>query len=157
MVNRNAGTRSGSAGFTLLEILIVLAIIAIIAGIAVMNGRPIVQGQEGAAAIRTMQQSVWQGATMAASRGVRTVLVLNGANLEVRNAVTNDLIRSFELPDQASLNVPDGTLLAFTPPGKVDEATLGSLPSPLTITSNDNVYDLQISLIGEVRVTGGAG
>ena len=149
--------RPRTAGFTLLELLIVIAIIAVVAGIAVMSGRPIVRGQEGAAAIKTMQQSVWQGATMAASRGVRTVLVLNGNDLEVRNADNDELIRRFELPDEASLNVEDGTLLAFTPPGKVDEATLSALPDPLRITSNDSIYDLQISLIGEVRVSGGDG
>ena len=96
--------RARTAGFTLIELLIVIAIIAIIAGLAVMNGRPIVRGQEGAAAIKTMQQSVWQGATMAASRGVRTVLVLDGSDLEVRSSDNDELIRRFELPENASLN-----------------------------------------------------
>src|SRR5680860_101888 len=133
-----------SSGFTLLELLIVLAIIGIVAGIAVMSGRPIVRGQEGRAAVRTMQQSVWQGATMAASRGVRTNLVLSGRTLEVLNADSGELIRSYELSEDVSLNIDDGTVLAFTPPGKVDETTLQNLPSPFQITANDEVFDLQI-------------
>lgn len=143
------------AGLTLLELLVVLAIVGAIAGIVAIAGRPVVQGQEAAAAVRTVQQSVWQGATMAASRGVRTLLVLTNGVLEVRRADDDALIRSFALPSQASLNVEDGTLLAFTPPGKVDEETLKDLPDPFRITAKDKVYDLEVSLIGEVRVAGG--
>ncbi len=137
---------------SILEILIAIAIFGAIAAVVVMTGRPIVRGQEGQAALRTMQQSVWQGATMAASRGVRTSLMLAGGNLEVRNVDTGEVIRSFELPDGASLNIDEGQVLAFTPPGKVDEQTLKDLPNPFQITSNDATYDLQVSLIGEVRV-----
>ena len=137
---------------SILEILITIAIFGAIAAVVVMTGRPIVRGQEGQAALRTMQQSVWQGATMAASRGVRTSLMLAGGNLEVRNVDTNEVIRSFELPDGASLNIDEGQVLAFTPPGKVDEQTLKDLPNPFQITSNNATYDLQVSLIGEVRV-----
>lgn len=148
--------RSAEAGFSIIELLIVVAIVGIIAAVVVMAGRPIVRGQEGAAAVKSMQQSVWQGATMAASRGVRTNLVYTGTSLEVRNATTDAVIRSFELPAGASLNVTAGSaFLQFTPPGKVDAASLASLPSPLRITTTGGVYDLQISLIGEVKVTGG--
>lgn len=148
--------RAPDGGFTLLELLIVLTIIGAVAGIAVMSGRPIVRGQEASAAVKTMQQSVWQGATMAASRGVRTNLVVSGQTLEVQEASSGEVIRSFELSADASLNVGDGTMLAFTPPGKVDSASLAALPTPLQLTSNGETFDLQISLIGEVRVTGGS-
>lgn len=143
------------AGFSVLELLIALAIAAVVAGIVVLAGRPIVRGQEGQAALRSVQQSVWQGATSAASRGVRTSLVLAGSDLEVRNAESNELIRRFELPDDVSLNVEQGQILAFTPPGKVDETTLAGLPDPFQITSQQGTYDLQVSLIGEVRMARG--
>src|SRR5690606_4093652 len=103
----------------------------------VMVGRPVVQGQEAAAAVRTVQQSVWQGATAAASRGVETTLVLAGRNLEVRNAETGVLIRRYELPVDASLNASDGSLLTFTPPGKVDEATLPEADEPWILTTRN--------------------
>lgn len=141
-------------GFTLLELLVVMAILAIVVGLVVMNGRPIVQGQAQQAAIRTMQQSVWQGATMAASRGVTTNLVLEGNELEVRNSNTNEAIRRFELPDDVTLNIADGTILVFTPPGKVLASSLNDLPDPFQITVNGEARTLEISLIGEVRVEG---
>ena len=141
-------------GFTLLELLVVMAILAIVVGLVVMNGRPIVRDQAQHAAVRTMQQSVWQGATMAASRGVTTHLILAGSDLEVRNSATNEVIRRFELPDEVSLNIPDGTILTFTPPGKVLASSLTSLPNPFQITANGRVRNLEISLIGEVRVGG---
>jgi len=37
----------------------------------------------------------------------------------------------------------------------VDEETLKDLPDPFRITAKDKVYDLEVSLIGEVRVAGG--
>jgi type II secretory pathway pseudopilin PulG len=138
-----------------LELLIVLAIIGATAGIIALSGRLITRGQDANAAVKTMQQSIWQGATMAASRGVRTNLVLSGQELEVQVASSGQVIRRYELNADAALNVSDGTLLAFTPPGKVDPASLASLPTPLQLTTNGTTYDLQISLIGEVRVAGG--
>lgn len=146
---------SRTTGFTLLELLVAIAIIAAVGGAVVIGGRLIMRGQDANAAVKTMQQSVWQGATMAASRGVRTNLVLNGRDLEVQVASNGQVIRRFELNSDATLNVSDGTLLAFTPPGKVDSASLDALPSPLQLTTNGETYDLQISLIGEVRVAGG--
>lgn len=146
--------RGRHRGLTLLEVLIVAAIVGVVAGIAVMAGRPVVRGQESSAAVKTVQQSVWQGATMAASRGVRTQLLLSGHVLEVRNEESGEVIRRFELPSDASLNVEDGPLLAFTPPGKVDESTLPPADEPLRLTVGDRTYDLQVSLIGEIRATG---
>lgn len=141
-------------GFTVIELLIVCAIVGIIAGVVVLAGRPVVRGQEGLAAVKSMQQSVWQGATMAASRGVRTNLVYTGTGLEVRNATTSAVIRHFDLPAGATLNVTAGSaFLQFTPPGKVDAASLAALPNPLRIVTSGGSYDLQISLIGEVRVS----
>lgn len=145
--------RTRESGFSVIELLIVCAIVGIIAGVVVMAGRPVVRGQEGLAAVKSMQQSVWQGATMAASRGVRTNLVYTGTSLEVRNATTSAVIRRFDLPTGATLNVTVGSaFLQFTPPGKVDAASLAALPTPLRITTTGGTYDLQVSLIGEVRV-----
>ncbi len=141
----------GRSGFTLIEVLIVMAIIGVMAGVVVMSGRPIVRGQDALAAVKTMQQSVWQGATMAASRGVRTRLELNGRFLDVVREDNSQRVRRFELPATASLNTSNNPLLVFTPPGKVDVASLNLLPSNLTLTVDGKAYLLEISLIGEVR------
>jgi len=147
--------RARDEGLTILELLIVAAIIGVMAGLVVMSGRPVVRGQEAASAVRTVQQSVWQGATMAASRGVSTELALSGGSLVVRRLDNGQEVRRFELPDETSLNVEDGPLLVFTPPGKVDEATLPDADDPLKLTVRDRTYTLEISLIGEVRALEG--
>lgn len=151
--SNQAGHRAslGRSGFTLIEVLIVMAIIGVMAGVVVMSGRPIVRGQDALAAVKTMQQSVWQGATMAASRGVRTRLELNGRFLDVVREDNSQRVRRFELPATASLNTSNNPLLVFTPPGKVDVASLNLLPSNLTLTVDGKAYLLEISLIGEVR------
>lgn len=147
--------RTRDEGLTILELLIVAAIIGVMAGLVVMSGRPVVRGQEAASAVRTVQQSVWQGATMAASRGVSTELALSGGSLVVRRLDNGQEVRRFELPDETSLNVEDGPLLVFTPPGKVDETTLPDPDDPLKLTVRDRTYTLEISLIGEVRALEG--
>ncbi|MBX3144852.1 MAG: prepilin-type N-terminal cleavage/methylation domain-containing protein [Trueperaceae bacterium] len=154
--SNHRGHRSslGQSGFTLIELLIVMAIVGVMAGVVVMSGRPIARGQDALAAVKTMQQSVWQGATMAASRGVRTRLELNGRFLDVVREDNNERVRRFELPATASLNTANDPLLVFTPPGKVDTASLNLLPNNLTLTVDGKSYSLEISLIGEVRATG---
>jgi len=138
-----------SKGFTLLELLIVVAIVGVVLGIGFINGRETLRKQEESAALRTVQQSVWQGATSAASRGIRTKLVKSGDNLIISDT-DNNKIRTFELPKDMTTNLPEGDILIFTPPGKVDETSLAQL-SNLTITVNGKTYKLTISLIGEVK------
>lgn len=145
---------SKQQGFSIIELLIVLAIIGVISGVVVMSGRPIVRGQEARAAVHSVQQSIWQGATMAASRGRSMALVLAGRNLEVRDASSNAVVRTFELPEGSALSVGDGTVLQFTPPGKVLASSLEALTQggPFTLTVRGETTVLCVSLIGEVRV-----
>jgi prepilin-type N-terminal cleavage/methylation domain-containing protein len=143
-------------GFTLIEVLIVLAIIGVLSGIGFISGRRVLRGQQDRSAVNTLQQSVWQGATVAASRGIRTVLYRDANDLQVRavndDGTTGDVIRTFSLPDGVATNLPATESLVFTPPGKVEPSTLASLPDPLTLVANGTTYDVSISLIGEVKV-----
>ncbi len=148
-----------TAAFSLIEFLILLAILGLIAGVVVVSGRRVLAGQDEKAALTSVRQSVWEGATAAASRGVDTVLVRTATGLAVREVGGTTDLRTFALPASVTTNLPaasgaSGTVvLRFTPPGRVDLATLQALPSPLTLTVNGHTYKLQVSIIGEVKAT----
>jgi hypothetical protein len=144
-------TRTRLAGVTIVEFLIVLAVVAILVGLVAMNGRRVLLAQEQNAAITSLQQTVWQGATAAAARGVVTRLTRVGDSFRLVDTDSGRVLRSFELPNGVATNWPNGEGLEFTPPGKVDPATLQGLPSPLTMTARDRTTVLTISLIGEVK------
>lgn len=136
------------AGITILELLVVIAILGVIAGIGIMNGRRAAQAQTARGAVATFQQSVWQGASAAASRGL--TIELNRTEEGLALVDTDDrVIRVYELP--ASVDIPvDNPILRFLPPGKVDLSTL-SLVDDLVIDTGHGRYTVEISLIGEVR------
>jgi type IV fimbrial biogenesis protein FimU len=138
-------------GFSLLELLVVLAIIGVAVGIGVFNGLRALQAQQERAAVRSIQQSIWQGATAASARGVETELVRNDRQLLVREVVSGRTLRREELPAGVSTNLPTGQVLRFTPPGQIARATLDALPVPLYVRTTDRRYQLRVSLIGEVQ------
>lgn len=152
MVRTSNARRRSSAGFSVLELLIVVAILSIVLSLVAVSWRGYVQRASERSVVNTFQQSVWQGATMAAARGFRTELVRNGDLLLVRRVSNGAELRRFELDPSATLNVPDGQVLVFTPPGAVLEASLAALPDPIEITAAGTTYELDVSLIGEVRV-----
>ena len=138
-------------GFSILELLVVIAIIAILGTIGATNGRRIAQDRTAEASLTTVQQSIWQGATAAASRGATIELVRAGAGLTLREVASGATIRSWELDAAVTTTLPEGVVLRFLPPGKVDPATLSALPDDLTSTALNHTYRLDVSLIGEVR------
>lgn len=138
-------------GLSIIELLIVLALVGILSSIGVFNGLRALQGQQEQAAVRSIQQSIWQGATAASARGVETELVRNGRQLLVREVVSGRMLRREELPVGVSTNLPTGQVLRFTPPGQIARATLEALPNPLVVEITNRRYQLRVSLIGEVR------
>lgn len=136
------------SGITILELLIALAILGVVAGIGVMNGRRAAQVQSARGAVATFQQSVWQGATAAASRGLTVELNRTDAGLAL---VASDgrIVREYELPEEVDISA-DNPILRFLPPGKVDLSTLDRLDD-LVIDTGYGSYSVEISLIGEVR------
>jgi len=137
----------------MIELLILLAILGLMAGVIATNGRRVAAGQQQRAAIASVQQSVWEGATAASARGVETELVRTATGLVVKETGSGTVLRSFDIPSAVATNMPMGQVLLFTPPGRVDLASLQALPSPLTLTVNGHTFTVQISLIGEVKVT----
>lgn len=138
------------SGMTLLELIIVMAILAAVAAIGVTNGRQAAQRQAAKGAVATFQQSVWQGATAAAARGLTVELHRTATGLALVNVANDQVLREYDVPAGVSINAPN-PILRFTPPGKVDLATLDALPDSLVIDTGEGAYEVQISLIGEVK------
>lgn len=137
-------------GISVTEILIVIAILGILVGLVAINGRRLFAGQEARAAVTSIQQTVWQGATAAAARGSLTRMSRSGDAFVLTDTSDGATLKTFELPDNVTFSWPDGQALDFLPPGRVDTATLDALP-PLTIVADGRTSVLTISLIGEVK------
>ncbi len=140
-----------ASGFTMLELLIVIAILGVIAGIGVFNGRQALQTQQENAALNSIRQSIWQGATAAASRGVEIELLRNGNVLILRQQDNQREIRRTTLPSGVSTNLPEGRVLLFDPPGRINQASYDALPDKVTVYANGKTHQLTISIIGEVK------
>lgn len=140
-------------GVTLLEAIIVMGIMAIIVGIGWFGGGALSRQTAARGAVATFQQSVWQGASAAAARGVVVELIREGAELRLVNVNTDMVLRTYDFPAEATVSV-DNPILRFLPPGKVDLESPNALPENLVITSGDRSYRLDVSLIGEVKVEG---
>lgn len=142
-----------AGGFTLLELLVVVAILGIVLGLTGILGRAIARQASERAALNTVQQSVWQGATLAAARGFRTELCRDGVELSIQrvqgDACTGPVLRRFEIDANVDLSFDQGSVMVFTPPGTIDPATL---PGTVTLVAGSSTYTLEVSLIGEVRV-----
>lgn len=136
-----------SGGFTLVELVIVIVIVGVITAIGIVSGRATSARQAETAAVRAVQQSVWQGATAASARGRETEMVISGRIIEVREVVSGALVRRDELPEAVVTNLPR---LVFTPPGRVSAASLTSLPDPVFIRTSRGQFIVQVSAIGEV-------
>jgi prepilin-type N-terminal cleavage/methylation domain-containing protein len=137
------------SGFTLLEIIAVLAIIGVTFTIGAIGSRAILRGQEFSATLRSIKQLFWQGATIASSRSINLELVRTGSTLQVRRIGTTTVYRTVTLPTGFTSNLPDGQLATFTPPGKVTMAT--SISNPFTASFNNSTYQLTVTQIGEVK------
>ena len=138
-------------GFTMLELLVVIAILGVIISIGWVGARNILRGQEASSAENIVKQSIWQGATGAAARGVRLHLVKDDNELRLVRDDNNNVVRRFELPDGADINVGNGNVLTFLPPGKILDTSLESLPAPFQLSTSKSTLNLTVSVIGEVK------
>jgi prepilin-type N-terminal cleavage/methylation domain-containing protein len=139
-------------GFSLLEILVVIAILAVLAGLIAIGSRAILTGQQNRSALYSMRQIFWQGASAASSRGEQLELVRSGNVLEIRPIATpSKKVRTIELSGNATLNLPQGRIATFAPSGKVSIAPANN---PFTLQSDGKTYRFNVSLIGEVKFEG---
>ncbi len=135
----------------MIELLLVIGILGIILSIGVFNGRQALTSQEERSAVTSIQQSVWQGATAASARGEVVTLRLEGQNLVLRADQSGRELRSEEMPEGLNSNIPQGTFLVFTPPGRIEASSL-SKASGLWVETGARRYNLEFSAIGEMRV-----
>lgn len=146
------GKRMSKSGFTLLELIILMAILAVVAGIGIGQFRSIGQRQQAAATVDQIRQLFWQGATAAASRGgTNFALVRSGSTFTVQSVADGSVIRSVTLPSGVTCSLSQGTLATFTSPGKITFATGFPSNRQFTVSANGQTYTLTASLIGEVR------
>lgn len=145
--------RRNAAGLTLLEVLLVVAILAVVLGIGVFNGRQAVTAQGELAAINSLQQTVWQGATAASARGQIVTMRMEGHDLVLRVGDDGEgqVLRRESFPADVITNMPQGNVLLFTPPGKVEINSLSEAQDYYLGTSKGQSF-FEISVIGEVRV-----
>lgn len=147
-----AGTSSQTLGVTVIELLVIVAIVGIMLSIGVFSGRQALVQRQEIAAVNTLRQSIWQGATAASSRGQTVVLHRNGRILELRS--DSGIVRRDELPSGVSTNLPQGVVLEFSPPGKVvEDSLLDLLEIQPRVSAGGKTFVLEISVIGEVRAT----
>lgn len=152
---RPGGTqRPRQLGLTILELLLVLAILGIVLGLGFFNARRALLGSQERAAVQTVRQSIWQGATAASSRGRPITLVRDGNSMRLVDG--DNVIRSDDFPDGVTTNFSQGVLLEFSPPGKVTAESLAAfMESNPQIGGEGRTQRIEVSVIGEVRVVGG--
>lgn len=147
------------AGFTLLEVLVVTAIIGVVAGLSAFEGRRVAAGREERAAVTSIRQMFWQGATAAASRGLTAELVRSGPDLIIRSREDGRELRRTTLPASVSTDLPEGTLLYFGAPGRVcftpppacsSDPRDAAFPNPFAVLAGRRTSRLTVSLIGDV-------
>ena len=142
--------RKHVSGFTMLELLMIIAVLGIIAPIGWMSGRSVIRGQQQSSSLNAVRQSIWQGATSAAARNTQVNLIVDGTELRLVRNDNNRVLRRFEMPE-SSFNITRQmpyTLMTFSRSGR---ANTGTLPTPFQLITPKSTHNLTVSLIGETR------
>lgn len=146
MIQRGLKTQ----GFSTIELLIVIAIIGILAGIALLNGRQIINKQNEVASIQQFKQLLARASTAANAQGKVGTLKRSGPVLEVLDG-DGKVIVDMTLDKKVVTNLPEGNSLVFLTTGRISTTSLAAL-NDLEMQAAGKTYALVISAIGELKV-----
>ena len=135
----------------MLELLIVIALVAILASIGLVSGRRIMLRQEGNSTIGQLRQILSRGGSVASARGLEVRLSYQGKKFTLFEKTSEKVIQAFDVPTSVSINLTEGAVLDFAPSGLIK--SLASIPSPIILSGNGKTYQLQLSIIGQMKVT----
>jgi prepilin-type N-terminal cleavage/methylation domain-containing protein len=136
-------------GFSLLEILVVIAVIGILAGIGLFNGRQIIRNQNEVASIQQLRQLISRATTAVNARLSSGTLNRSGTLIKVVDD-KNKTLMEMTLDKNVVTNLPEGNSLVFLPTGRISSASLAALPA-LEMQAAGMTFGLEISVIGELR------
>jgi prepilin-type N-terminal cleavage/methylation domain-containing protein len=138
-------------GFTMLELLIVMAIVGVLASIAFVSGRQIMQKQEASSTISQLRQILSRGGSVASARGKEIQLKYTNHEFILSEKVSAKVVQSFKVPSGVSLSIADNSVIEFAPSGLIK--SLASVPNPVYVSAHGKNYQLRLSIIGEMKVT----
>jgi len=148
-VGITSGLGQRAAGFTLLELLIVLAVLGLALGLLAMGVSRIQSDEADRAAIETFQLALLDAAGAASARGASLTIHWLGDELVVREDA--DVVRRWPFPADTQTTLEPDELVTFTPSGRIE--SLADLPDPLSFTWRGETRTLAVSLVGQSQVT----
>ena len=146
-----ASSANSHSGFSLLEVLVVIAIFGLFASLTMVSAARVMKNQDELASVSIIKQSLTSATSAASSRGKTLDLMVQGTNLILQEHISGNKVRQFDLPKQTSLNVSDGLFVQITSAGRIEPSSLAALPSSLELSVKGVKYALSISLIGELK------
>ncbi len=145
------------SGFSMIEILLVVAIVGIIASIGFVQGRRLLSKQTESSTISAITQTLARGSSAASARGEEVILRKSGNKLFLVRGTDSfgfvDIPPSVTLKTKTGVALPaDIDLLSYSPKGLIDATDIANNFSPLQLITADKSYNLSASIIGDMKV-----